>query len=425
MPSARCTFSWLSKRLLILVFGVGLLWAPEDADAQNRRATERAFVASPAQLGMGDVGVALPGRSTPLFYNPAHFSRTDTRISLVGVQGAVSENVRNQIEFYDEQVDPAVQAQFDLPVDDLRGLYNDAFSLGRTPTRAHGTVLLPSFAFSRGGIGFGAGAFLQSEGNYRFTNAGLGIPNVSLVSRSDFILTGGAGVDLTRVGINGLSVGATAKFTRRYLSVKDKPLDTFSTDESALLLDGTSLGLDLGFQYALGVIPGPGRWSVAGVLYDALASDFGYSYYGTPADLPIIGGRVGGSDALTEQEVALEVERARAEHELAPSYRLGAAYALDRVLFLKDVGLALDYQGYRDAQVDQNFWAHVHLGARARVIGPLRLRAGLNQGYPSGGLGLNFRVVTVDYALVGHEEGRLPGQLSSYQHLLQVGVHLR
>jgi hypothetical protein len=118
-----------------------------------------------------------------------------------------------------------------------------------------------------------------------------------------------------------------------------------------------------------------------------------------------------------------EARRARTEFALAPSYRVGAAYQLAQLGGVEHFGVAIDYQGSRAGPV-QALPSRLHAGVRARVWGTLELRAGISAGYPSGGAGVEWRAVHLDYALHGVEEGRRPGQLRAYVHTARVLLRL-
>jgi hypothetical protein len=394
-----------------------------DVQAQNPRRTERAFVSSPAALGMGDVGVARPFETSSFFYNPAHAPHSGSTIRALGVQGALSNQVRDQVRFYNDRVSPAVDRGLDnLPPDELRSLYTDALSVTATPSQGRAGLLLPAVTRQVGDlVGVGGGLFAKTDGSMQFSNAGLGIPQVTLVSRSDFIGAVSVG---TEVPGTGLSLGTTLKYTKRYLSYKNKPLDTFSSDEQVLLLEGTNIGADLGVLYEVPLLPLPGTVTVGLSLYDLLHTGYNYDVYGTASDIPLVGAFVPGSGKLDVARVDAEVALAKRQFNLEQSYRFGAAYTLDGVGPLTDLAVAIDYLGYGSPEVNQSFLAQMHLGARATLVRVLDVRAGLGQGYPSAGAGLNLGVVHLDYAIHAFEEGRTPGQLSNWVHTAQFAFQL-
>ena len=217
-------------------------------------------------------------------------------------------------------------------------------------------------------------------------------------------------------------MGTTLKYTKRYMSYKDKPLDTFSTDEQVVLLQGSNFGVDFGAMYSLSFLPIPGDVSVAFSVYDLLHTGYGYDVYGTIADIPVAGTFLGDSTPLDRAQVEAEVSRAKARYNLEQSYRFGAAYTLGGIGPLQDLAVAADYVGYGSPEVNQTILASMHLGARAGITDFFALRAGLSQGYPSVGLGLDIPFFRVDYSLHAFEEGRAAGQLSSYVHTAQFAV---
>ena len=367
---------------------------------------------------MGDVGVARPFASSSFFYNPAHVSQTESTTRVLGLQGAASNQVRDQVRFYNDRLSPAIDEGLNtLDAERLSDLYSDALSVTSTPSQGNVGVLLPALTRQVNDVvGVGGGLFAQSNASFRLINAGLGVPQVTLLSRSDLI--GVASVGATVPG-TGLSVGTTVKYTKRYLSYKDKPLDTFSSDEEVVLLEGSNLGIDVGATYTLPFLPIPGDVTVGMSVYDLLHTGYGYEVSGTAADAPLVGGTIPDTEALGPNQVKFQENRARNRFSLARSYRIGASYILDSVGPLGEVAVAADYVGYGNPEIDQSFLAQMNLGARANLTQFLAVRGGFSQGYPSAGLGLNLWIVHFDYALHAFEEGRAPGQLQNYIHTAQ------
>jgi hypothetical protein len=389
-----------------------------DVQAQNPRRTERAFVSSPAALGMGDVGVARSFASSSFFYNPAHVSQNGSTTRVLGLQGAASNQVRDQARFYNDRLSPALDEGLNtLDAGRLSDLYSDALSVTATPSQGRVGVLLPALTRQVSDVvGVGGGLFAQSNASFRLINSGLGVPRVTLLSRSDLI--GVASVGATVPG-TGLSLGTTVKYTKRYLSYKDKPLDTFASDERVVLLEGTNVGVDVGATYTLPFLPVPGDVTVGMSVYDLLHTGYGYEVSGTASETPLIGGSIPESEPLTDTEAQFQEERAKNRFSLARSYRIGASYVVENVGPLGEVAVAADYVGYGNPEIDQSFLAQMNLGARANLTQFLAVRGGFSQGYPSAGLGLNLWVFHLDYALHAFEEGRAPGQLQNYIHTAQ------
>ncbi len=418
----------LMNRSPLLILLVGLAFcATRPAQAQSDLQTNRSFVASPQVLGMGDAGVALSSRQTAFFYNPAHIGRSARLLSinLLGASGSISNAVFDQVQFFNDRLQPAIDVGIDnLSDSELRSLYEDAFAQGQQRASLNGQFLLPSVVVGGKGIGLGGGLFATTGLNYRIRNAGLGLPQLDIVARSDLMGVATAGIDFEKlIGFGGLAVGLTGKYTRRFLTIKNKPIDAFSSDEEIYVLEGRSLGFDVGVLYDLGLIPLPGTLTLGAAIYDVVASDFDYVYFGTPSDLPIVGEQTeASSEPIDAGRIEKEVAYANDRYALAPSYRLGVAYQPPGLGFLGSFAFAADYIGYRKPLIDQSFLAHLHLGAQLRLLRLFKVRGGLSQGYPTFGGGIGLGLIHVDYAYHGVEDGRIPGQIYNQKHTAQVRI---
>lgn len=413
------------RTLVSLIALLAVLALP--AEAQNRMQTNRSFVTSPKVLGMGDAGVALSSRNTSFFYNPAHIGRSASliHINFAGVHGTISNSVVDQVEFFNNRLQPAIDTGIDNLSDaELRSLYEDTFAQGRAPSSVNGQFLLPSVIIGGKGVGVGAGVFATTGLDYRIENAGLGLPQLNVASMTDIMGVATVGIDLQKMmGFSGLAVGVTGKYTRRFLTVKNKPIDAFSSDENVYFIEGRSLGFDVGVLYDVGLIPIPGTLTLGATAYDIRASDFDYIFYGTPADLPVIGDQIDSDDFVVDPvQAEKEVQHANDRYALSPSYRIGVAYSPPSVGFLGSLSVAADYIGYKNPTVDQSFFAHLHMGAQMRLLRIFKVRGGLSQGYPTFGAGLGLGIIHFDYAFHGVEEGRIPGQIRNQRHSAQVRI---
>jgi hypothetical protein len=75
--------------------------------------------------------------------------------------------------------------------------------------------------------------------------------------------------------------------------------------------------------------------------------------------------------------------------------------------FLIDPSVHAEY--VMTSGVDSSFWTNLHLGAEVRVLRMLRLRAGLNQGYTTLGVGLKLLFLEAHVAYFGREMGSYAG----------------
>jgi len=224
-------------------------------------------------------------------------------------------------------------------------------------------------------------------------------------------------LDAAALGFDGLSVGVTAKYTRRYLTVKSRPLDTIDEDEPLLVFVGDAVSIDYGMQYTLD-LPLPGSLALGLALYDVSSAEYAFTL-----DDVLTGEEP--SDPATDPRVQRELANINERYQPRASYRFGAAYTVPSLLgVFGETGLMVDYVGYQDPVVDQSTLAGLHVGAQVQLLSLLSVRTGLSQGYPSAGAGLALGLVKIDYAFFGQEEGRIPGQTPGWQHLLNLRLTL-
>ena len=76
----------------------------------------------------------------------------------------------------------------------------------------------------------------------------------------------------------------------------------------------------------------------------------------------------------------------------------------------------------QDIGADDDWGKRLHLGAEIAFPMILSLRAGLNQGYLTGGLGLDFKVLRFDLATYGEEVGDEAGDHVSRRYLAQLTI---
>jgi len=71
---------------------------------------------------------------------------------------------------------------------------------------------------------------------------------------------------------------------------------------------------------------------------------------------------------------------------------------------------------------DDDWGKRLHVGAEVKFPLFLSLQAGLNQGYMTGGIGLDFKVLRFDLATYGEEIGEEAGDQVSRRYLEQVTI---
>jgi hypothetical protein len=104
------------------------------------------------------------------------------------------------------------------------------------------------------------------------------------------------------------------------------------------------------------------------------------------------------------------------------NYSFGIAAFLPSFFWLESLQLAAEWNHY-EATLNTNLIRIFHLGFEATFF-VFKLRAGLNKGYLTAGLGLNLRNFTLDVVTTAEELGTNLGQLEDRRFALSLGVHI-
>ena len=429
----------------VVLFVVGDAWP---LAAQHTGQTQRAVAPSVEALGRGDVGAALPGRAHPFAYNPAHPAALPTQITAFRIQGAgsghVSDHLRHMSRGEPGTLLNGEPSEFD---DDFQTFADSTRRIGARPSILEATIALPSFVYRRGPYAVSGGATVHSLLNQRFrSDRPDAIPVADHRARTDVTLSGTVGYDAS-AHVPGLRLGGTLNAVQRYVSVLERridevrPTDKMPVVESTPLLDkltffdnrraqnpvwvGRNVSVDVGAMYTVSKFDLPGTLHVGAAAFDLWASEFTFALQDTAPRIPLLGpllpdqsapvanGRVSPSDPLSD---------AQAERfQVSPSMRMGVAYTLDAWGPFRNLAVAVDYQDYRRPPVEQSALAHLHIGAEAQYD-ILIARLGINQGYPTAGVGLRMGHIHVDYAFYGREEGTSLRETYNYINTLQVAL---
>lgn len=367
---------------------------------------------------MGGTGTAFPSSRTALFYNPAHLTRlrvTRAPVTMFGLSASLSSNFQEQLSFYNDRLEPAINEGINnLDEAEAQALYDDVFRIGSRPTVLGGSILFPSFVMNRGAFGFGGGVFANSEVVYSVEDAGAGVPGLDFTALLDVMAVAATGVDLGKVGLTGLSVGVTGKFSQRYVSLKLKPFDAIDDDESVYILGASTLAFDFGVLYGLNLKPLPGQLFLGATLADVTPGEFDYKFAAYYV-----------KNEKERKEAAIEAERvvAQERYQLASTMRLGASYVLPSPGGpLGETIFSADYVLGADRAPEAPMLSQLSLGFQTALGKTLFLRTGLHEGYTSFGGGFQFAFARIDYAYYGSELGRLPGQSPAWHHHIQVSL---
>jgi len=381
---------------------IALLTLPSAALAQGSYSDARAAPVLPSLLAKGDAGVARPDLHAASLVNPAQLGASwheKTRVTLLGVTASGRPGrVVDAIEFYEDDLSNID----DLTDEEEEAAEERAIELLDVPLTLRSAALLPSVVFRAGTVGISAGAYVAQTARGQAV-PGLLSPTVSIFGQTDGIVAVAAGVP---IGDTGARAGLTARYVRRYVAAYSEEVDLYDTPP---VFRGSTLALDLGTQYDIAVVPG---LTAALTIYDLVGGQMSYE----TDDL---------FGAIDEDPDPAAVDAARnlLEENDGPSMRLGLAYEIPRT-YMGGLGTSVVYLDWASASTTgetQSVLRKLRLGVET---GPrwVRVRAGLGQGYPSFGLGLNGRLIHVDYAFFGRQEGLLPEDGSSYAHALQLRI---
>lgn len=400
--------SLLRSVVLVLLSVLPAVWP---VAAQAPRYSARAQMQAPQALAMGNTAVALPSPRTTLFYNPAHLTHLRHRrapVVLLGLQAAFSPNISDQLAFYNDRLEPALDAGLETLSDAERAaLYTDAVRLGQRRTFAGGTALLPSFVMDRGRYGVGGGIFVDGRLHYRVLDTGEA-PTLDFGSRVDAMVVAAGALDLAALGLPGLSAGLTARYTQRYVTLKNQPFPALDDAENLYVLGSDALGFDVGIHYAA-PLASRGTLHLGAALYDAVGTGFSYGF------------RTYYVKNGARDEATLRAEEALAEQRLRlrRSYRAGAAYATPPLGGLPGAVLTVDYFYHPSLATGPALADHLRAGAALHLLPEVTLRAGLNQGRAAAGATLALPLVTLDYA---YHHVQLLGLPGGWTHTVQVAL---
>ncbi|PEN12526.1 hypothetical protein CRI94_13445 [Longibacter salinarum] len=392
--SPCCT--WIAA--VVIVFS---LVAPSPhASAQGSYADTHAMPVLPDMLARGDAGVARPDLYVSALINPAQLGAAwgnAPRFTVLGVTASGRPGrISDAIDLFEDEL-ADIEERTDEEVDEVE---RQALDLFRRPLTLRSAVLLPSAAFRAGRVGMSAGAFVTQTARAQAIPGGVS-PDIAVFGQTDGIVAVGAGVP---IGMTGLRAGLTTRYVRRYVSTYRQRVEDYDVPP---VLSGSTIAVDLGVQYDIAQVKG----LTAGLaVYDLVGGNISYDqddFFGAFDDEPEPG----------------SVERAQSllDDYDGPSMRLGLAYVIPRRYMprMGDTTVLLDWSTASTTGARQSVFRRLRLGTDTKA-GPLQFRAGLSQGLPTVGVGIDGRVVYIDYAIYGRQEGIIPEDGSTYAHAVQI-----
>ncbi len=401
--------------LLSIIWGMAL-----NATAQVHPASGSRIQVSSLQVqGMGGAGVAFPMPHTALYYNPAlipYVSVHPAPLLFIGLQMNLSTNLRANRSFYHDRLEPALELGLEnLEDDERRQLYADMFHMSRQASVVRSYLPLMSFVLNRGDYGFGGGFFLHGDFTYQVEDVGTDVPWVHMEGVSDIAAMVSGAVRLVKLGLVDVSVGAAAKYTQRFVTVKDATVEDLDDGESVYMYRDGMLAFDLGVIGQV-KLPVPGTLYLGATISDLAVGDFDYRF-------SLYWVRHKTETELNQEVTAIEVAQARQRFQLVQTYRVGVAYVLPVRGGRSETAFAMDYI-YTADQADELSWIeHLAIGLQTKIGKQLAIRGGLHQGLLTMGAGLYLGdVIQIDYAYFEREYGPVSGQGSRWHHGLRVSV---
>jgi hypothetical protein len=372
----------------------------EEAAAQGTYADARATPIMPSMLARGDAGVARPDLYIASLINPAQLGAewgNEPRFTIFGVAASGRPGrVRDAIDLFEDELADVE----DLTDEEVDAVEEQALELFERPLTLRLAVLLPSAVFRAGTVGLSVGAYVTQTARAQAIPRPLS-PDIAVFGQTDGIVAVGAGMP---IGTSGVRAGVTGRYVRRYVSTYRQIAEDFDVPP---ILSGSTVALDLGLQYDVASVEG---LTAALAVYDLLGGQISYEqddFFGALDDEPEAG--------------SVEAAEAILDEFDGPRMRLGVAYAISRQ-YMPRMGattVLLDWSTASTTGSRQSFFRRLRLGTETNA-GLVQFRAGLSQGLPSAGIGLNGRVVHVDYAIYGRQEGVLPEDGSAYAHTIQL-----
>ncbi|MBN2090729.1 hypothetical protein JW964_14045 [candidate division KSB1 bacterium] len=365
------------KKMIIFLLMWVIIFSQFNFAKDYTRAVEYKLLRNEA---MGGAGIAGAKGTFSFLYNPAFLGEKKFHLTLADVQFVFADHFIDLVNYMVDNNDdfkklnndysPKLTAQqSDSLIDYLR---REAVVLDNNWYQGR---LIPAIGLTVGNFALG----VYNTANVALLgDIGIVIPKVNIKVYNDLVFNLGYGKYFT----DNLSIGTNFKMIRRFeapviklqIEEMNNMQDTWEAGSEEFKQGQNGFGIDLGALYHINE-----RLRMGVVCQDFLGQ---IDNQNTPMNLKI--------GALFQP---------------TPELSLVGEF---RDLF--------NYQG-------DNFFKKVNLGGEFRMP-ILRLRAGVNQGYPSIGGGIDLRFIQLNYAYIQYEAGNFPGQKDENLHMLDVQINI-
>jgi|GEM_PF-3011240 len=340
-------------------------------------------------MGMGNTTVAVTTDRTAIFHNPAGLSllkdKIDVSISplMMGIDGKFGTIVRAMAEQGDKLSDLAeIDQDFMDMLSDVDGEWV-------------GLEYTPEITVAAKNLGFGI--YSNFPIGMRIESGHL-IPKLGLRGQRDLVFTWAVGVPLRTDKIH---CGVSVEYLQR------TPLDE------------TILSYSQTFNYFDQITGG----SVLGVV-----GDFAEVQHGVSFDVGFMHNLKGFRIAYGIQDILGVVG---GKMVLPPQIDAGCAYyfpQVEKTEFIDNLIVSVEMSDIFGVEPVTEKYEHpvkkLHFGAELDMH-YAAIRLGLNQGYPTAGLGLRFGVFSLDYVYFTEELGYYPGQFPRTKHILALSARFK
>ncbi len=325
-------------------------------------------------LGMGGAFTAVADDQNAIYFNPAGLSQ---------IKGFGLGILNPQVEVSDESIDLFSDFQ-DVDMDDSAAVAD----MMRKYIGDNNHIKLATdtyLGFKAGNAGIMVDAIAQANVNMRIRNPVW--PEAQIDAITDYGVMLGAGIPVP--GVSGLSVGATLKaIVRNSLNVvytadviaDDDFEDTLDDD----MVEGSSIGLDLGALYTTDAVP------FTQVNVAVVAQNIPEMKFGDAADQKT---QFNAGIALSQKAIGLRFTETLDIHDITDNLT-----------------------------GDESYEKKIHMGVEVALPVILSARVGLNQGYATAGATLDFKIFKVDVATYGEELGVIGGQTEDRRYVGQISA---
>ncbi|MCD6413433.1 MAG: conjugal transfer protein TraF [Elusimicrobia bacterium] len=363
------------------------------------------FIRDIRSLGMGSAFTAMSDDANCLFYNPAGVAASKRgHLTAFQIGAAIGDDLKEGYNWYNDNSD-------DLDnMDTLKDTDPDKYNALMTEVvnkisnlRILTEINFPQSSYIRPGkflsfgFGFYTNAFLLAD-----INPGIIVPTIDILGRVDGIIPVAFGKNFLN---NRLSVGISPKIVFRNKFEEDRMTFLEMENFNPEFQTGSALGWDIGAIY-----------KIKENLSAGLAiKDFG----GTKIDYP----EVWDTDYSTETpKYPAHSEMTHPQMNVGISYRPqklvywpGKFVKLPKNMFLVTADLWDIWRTKNKTIWSDHLWPKIHFGVEANLLSILRMRFGINQGYPTYGFDINLFLFHIEYARWADELGMFAGEIPDWK----------